>query len=137
MKQLEKKGLKNQVGAWGELIVANRLTKQGFQIIDTNYLMKWGEIDIVAREKETLHFIEVKTVSHETKNRLKWAISHETWCPEENVHRKKLERLGRTIQTWITEKSYTGNWQFDVAVVRIVLKEKYATVKWIGNVIID
>ncbi len=137
MKQADKLGKRNQIGAWGEEIAAGAIIRRGMTILETNYLKKWGEIDIVAREKDILHFVEVKTVSYETKPRLQWAISHETWRPEDNVHRAKLLRLSRTIATWIAEHRYTGNWQIDVAVVRLVEIEKYATVNFIWNVIMD
>ena len=139
MKQVDKQGKKNQVGAWGEQIAANYLKKRGFAIIDTNYLKKWGEIDIVARETgsngQKVHFIEVKTVSYGTKSDLQTAISRGTWRPEENVHQAKLKRLHRAIESWIMEHQYVGEWQIDVAAVRLVPREKYATVKYMRNII--
>ena len=83
MKQRLKQGEKNQIGAYGEQIAVNYLKKQGFIILDTNYLKKWGEIDVVARKTSIIHFVEVKTVSYETQHRLKAAVSHGTWRPEE------------------------------------------------------
>lgn len=136
MKQGNKKGLKNKIGAIGEQIAANHYGNKGFSGIETNYLKKWGEIDIVARGTDRVHFIEVKTVSYETKAKLAWVLSHETWRPEDNVHRAKLERLYRTIQSWILENKYEGDWQIDVAIVRLVPREKFATVKIISNVIL-
>ena len=139
MKQDQKQGKKNQTGAYGEQIAVNYLKKNGFLILDTNYLKKWGEIDIVAREtqqkSQTIHFIEVKTVSYETKSDLQKAVSHGTWRPEENVHYAKIQRLNRAIESWIMEHSYDGQWQIDVMAVRIVPREKYATVKYLPNVI--
>lgn len=137
MKQTDKQGKKNAVGACGEQIAVNYLIKKRFDILDTNYLKKWGEIDIVARETDKIHFIEVKTVSYETKNDLKQAISRGTWRPEENVHAKKILRLNRAIESWIFEHKYDGEWNIDVVAVRIVPREKYASVKYIPNIIID
>ena len=140
MKQDEKQGKKNQTGAYGEQIAANYLNKNGFTIIDINYLKKWGEIDIVARETQQkvqiIHFIEVKTVSYETMSDLQEAVSHGTWRPEENVHYAKIQRLNRAIESWIMEHNYDGLWQIDVMAVRIVPREKYATVKYLPNVIV-
>ena len=77
MKQTEKKGSRNQTGALGEKIAADYLKKQGFSILDTNYLKKWGEIDIVARgtgvNDQIVRFVEVKAVSYETKADLETA----------------------------------------------------------------
>lgn len=136
MKQTEKQGEKNRTGAIGEEIACKWLDRKGLKIVDRNYLKKWGEIDIVAHETGIYHFIEVKTVSYETKADYQYSISHETWRPEDNVHNAKLKRLARAIQSWISEHRYTGNWQIDVVVVKIVPRERFATVKMIKNVII-
>ncbi|MCB9814555.1 YraN family protein [Candidatus Nomurabacteria bacterium] len=135
MKQTDKQGRKNEIGAYGEEIAINYLKKLGFTILDTNYLKKWGEIDIVARETDKIHFIEVKTVSYETKIDLKNAISRGTWRPEENVHVSKIQRLNRAIESWIMENNYNDEWEIDVIAVRMVPREKYATVKYIESVV--
>lgn len=140
MKQTDKSGKRNQIGAWGESIAVSYLEKQGFQIVERNYLKKWGEIDIVARETngscQKVRFIEVKTVSYETISALKAAISRGTWRPEENVHEKKLLRMHRAIESWLLENHCEDEWEIDVVAVRIVPREKYASVKYISNIII-
>ena len=109
MKQTDKKGKRNKIGAFGEEIAKKYLENKGFSIINQNYLKKWGEIDIVAHETvsghKTVHFIEVKTVSYETKSDLNRAVSYGTWRPEENVHYKKIQRLSRAIESWIMENN--------------------------------
>ena len=75
--------------------------------------------------------MEVKTVSHETSAYL---VSHETWMPEENVQRHKLQKLFRTIETWLLEYAYEGEWQLDVAAVRIDVPHKSGRIKMIENV---
>ncbi|MEY2665015.1 MAG: hypothetical protein RLZZ480_120 [Candidatus Parcubacteria bacterium] len=139
MKQSDKKGDRNKVGAYGEDIAAKYLEKLGYKIISRNYLKKWGEIDIVSREtlenKPIIHFVEVKTVSYETKEMLQRAVSYGTWRPEENVHHKKIERMNRTIESWLMENDCSLEWQIDIVSVRIVPREKYATVRYIANII--
>lgn len=136
MKQSHKKGIKNQVGAYGEQIVCTYLKKRGFTILNTNYLKKWGEIDIVARETDKIHFIEVKTVSYETKQQLEAAVSHGTWRPEENVTAFKVIKLQRVIESWLLENNCDLEWQIDIAAVRIVTREKFASVKYLPNIIV-
>lgn len=132
MKQDQKQGAKNKIGAYGEEIAVNFLKKRNFVVLEVNYLKKWGEIDIVARGTDNkVRFVEVKTVSYETKDDLQTAISHGTWRPEENVHFSKLQRLNRAIESWIMENDYDGDWEIDVIAVRVVPREKYATVKYI------
>ena len=52
---------KNTYGKKGELIAANYLKKQKYKIIKMNYKNQIGEIDIIAKDKDYLVFIEVKT----------------------------------------------------------------------------
>ncbi len=85
MKQELKQGNKNRIGAIGEQIAANYLKKLGYEIITKNYLKKWGEIDLVARGTSTVRFIEVKTVSYETKELLQSAISRGTCVLRKNL----------------------------------------------------
>lgn len=127
----------NQIGKIGENIAAKWLITRGYTILERNYLKKWGEIDIVAHETDRVHFIEVKTVSHETKAELEDAISRGTWRPEEKVHNTKLLRLGRVVETWIAEHRVFEDWQIDVLAVRIVPSLKYARVSFIENVILE
>ena len=128
------------MGAYGEQIAVNYLKNKGFTVLDINYLKKWGELDIVAREtvgsKQIVHFVEVKTVSYETKAALTNAVTHETWSPEDNVHFKKIQRMNRTIESWLSENNCDLDWQIDIAAVRIVPREKYASVKYIPNIIL-
>jgi putative endonuclease len=140
MKQANKKGKNNKTGALGEEIAVTYLQKKGFSVIEKNYLKKWGEIDIVSRETtdggEKVRFVEVKAVSYETKEELNKAISRGTWRPEENVHFKKLQRLNRAIESWIMDNNYDGDWEIDVIAVRLVTREKYASVKYIPGVVL-
>lgn len=53
-----------EVGRWGETLAAEYLEKRGFKLLDRNWKTpRWGEIDIVAKDKDTLVFVEVKTRS--------------------------------------------------------------------------
>ena len=52
---------KKELGKKGEEIAIRFLKKKGYRILEKNYVCKMGEMDIIAREKDTLAFIEVKT----------------------------------------------------------------------------
>lgn len=127
----------NVIGKIGEDIACNWLISNDFQIIQRNYLKKLGEIDIVARETAKIHFIEVKSVSYGTKEELEYAVSHETWRPEENVHREKIRRMKNAIQTWLLENKYKGRFQIDIMTVRLVVEGKFAQVNMLDNVIFE
>ena len=55
------KDQKKELGKKGEELALKFLKKNGYRIFVTNYVCKMGEVDIIAREKDTLAFIEVKT----------------------------------------------------------------------------
>jgi putative endonuclease len=48
-------------GEKGEALAVHRLKKAGYKIIETNYRTRLGEIDIVAKENDTIVFVEVKS----------------------------------------------------------------------------
>lgn len=52
-----------QVGNLGEEAAANYLRNEGYVILERKYRRKIGEIDIIAKNKQTLVFIEVKARS--------------------------------------------------------------------------
>lgn len=130
-------GTHNQTGATGELIVRSWLKNKGFLIVADNYQKPWGEIDIIAAAENVIHFVEVKTVSYDSKAFLRAAVQKGGWRPEEQVHVKKMQKIQRTIESWLLENQYEGKWQIDVAAVRLVPQERYATVKFIDNVIFE
>lgn len=54
---------KQVLGAWGEQLAVDFLIRQGYEIVEQNFVCPTGEIDIVARYNDAVSFIEVKTRS--------------------------------------------------------------------------
>lgn len=54
---------KKILGNLGENLVAELLKAQGWQILATQWHCRWGELDIVACDRQWLIFVEVKTRS--------------------------------------------------------------------------
>ena len=123
-----------EVGEIGEHIAAKYLQQQDHAILDCNFRRTWGELDIVSERGGVVHFVEVKTVSYETKSELQIATRSGTYRPEEQIDDKKLQKLKRTISSWVTANQYTGDVQLDVVSVRVVIANKYATVEYFSNV---
>lgn len=126
-----------QIGNLGETIAARYLASLGFTVLSRNYRKKFGELDIIALKDKIVHFVEVKSVSYETRQQLEHALEYQSWRPEEKVHRFKMGQISRTLESWIAEKGYEGEWSIDVIAVRIVPRETYATVNFIENVIFE
>lgn len=53
-------GINNDLGAWGEKLAADYLRRKHYRIIQTGYHSRFGEIDIIARYRNYLVFVEVK-----------------------------------------------------------------------------
>ena len=68
---------KRAVGAYNEEIAAAHLRKQGLDIIERNYRVRAGEIDIIARDGEYLVFCEVKYRSSKDAGGASYSISPE------------------------------------------------------------
>ena len=49
------------LGRWGEAAAADYLRKKGYKIVASGYRTKTGEIDLIAENRKTLAFVEVKT----------------------------------------------------------------------------
>lgn len=55
-----------KVGVMGELATRKFLESKGLQFLEANYRAKTGEIDLILKSKDRIHFIEVKTVTRGT-----------------------------------------------------------------------
>lgn len=112
--------------------------QQGFMVLDQNYLKRWGEIDIVAQQRQIMHFVEVKTVSREILQTVADMVSREMHRPEDNISRRKLQRLQRAISSYAEEKALPADleWQIDVITVTLDRRNHRARVKWMPNVIL-
>ena len=61
---VKRPGPKQRTGAFGEQVTAKYLTERGDEILDRNWRIREGEIDIVSLDGEGIfHFVEVKTRS--------------------------------------------------------------------------
>lgn len=47
-------------GSWGENLALRYLQQRGFMLVERNYRTRYGEIDLVVRDGDSLVFVEVK-----------------------------------------------------------------------------
>jgi putative endonuclease len=111
-----------EIGKWGENMATEYLITNGHEIVFQNYRSVYGEIDIITRKENKIHFIEVKTVSRETlKN-----VIHETHSPEENVHNYKISRICRSAEYFMFEnRLYNIYFQIDLITIRIIGEDEH------------
>lgn len=64
-----------QFGKKSESIAVRHLKKNGYKILEQNYRNKIGEIDIIAKDKGTLVFVEVKAGRTHFFGNPKWTVT--------------------------------------------------------------
>lgn len=84
---------KNELGAKGEDLAIRYLKKRGYRIIERNYRVKLGEIDIIAEQGDDLVFIEVKTRSDTSFG-----------SPFESITVQKQKQLSKVALEYIGKK---------------------------------
>ena len=95
------------LGARGEALACTLLKEKGYKIIERNFKTPIGEIDIVAREGQTLVFVEVKTRESTAFGSAKWAVD-----------RKKQQKLSRVALYYLNLKAWKDlPARFDVVAV--------------------
>jgi putative endonuclease len=96
-----------ETGKEGEKIALAYLKKKGYRIVEQNYRCPIGEIDIVARDKNELVFVEVKT-------RKSVALGY----PEQAVGSKKQKKISHLALWYLQEKKLIGSRaRFDIVAI--------------------
>ncbi len=121
-----------KIGEACEHIACRYLTRKGYFILERNYTKKCGEIDIIARKGNVLHFIEVKSKT----SSLDYTQKIDDYRPEDNMHFWKIERIKKTIQLYLYERRVEGDWKFDLAVVYLNTESKQAKIKFMEDIIL-
>ena len=124
---------KQKVGNLGEDLACEFLRRQGHSIVDRNYRKKWGEIDIVSKKDDILHFVEVKT------NSVREGFKELGYRPEENVRSWKMKRMSRAIRTYLLDKRVSDEQELEVDVMAVLLdfSSKKAKIRIIPNVLLN
>lgn len=94
---------KQLTGKWGEHEAIRLLKAQGLEVIEANWIFLHLEIDIVAKDGDTLVIVEVKTRS-----------SNEYGEPETFVTRAKQKKLIRAANWYLHNKNLNMEVRFDV-----------------------
>ena len=94
---------RHALGKRGEQAAVGYLRRGGYEIVERNVRSRLGEIDLIARHREVLVFVEVKTRS-----------SGEFAPPELSVDRKKRRKLYDLAQAYLGKQAEPVNCRFDV-----------------------
>lgn len=109
------------LGRVGEELAADFLKKNGYRILARNYKTKLGEIDIIARDKQTVCFIEVKTRQ-----------SSNFGLPQEAVFKAKQRQIAKAALVFLKEnRLLEKSARFDV--VSVMSSEDAPKIELIKN----
>ena len=109
------------IGALGEKIALDCLLYKNYELIMTNYSTRFGEIDLIMRDKERLVFVEVKT-----KKGLNWG------SPEEMFTRGKYKRVKRMASVYLKGREVAC--RIDMVAVVLDSNNESVSVKHYENV---
>ena len=88
---------KHVLGKYGEMMAADFLARQGYEIVERNWHCRQGELDLIAKDQDQWVFVEVKTRSSKTAD-----------SGFEAVDQLKLQKLRRTIARWCELKQISS-----------------------------
>jgi len=108
---------------FGEDQACRFLKKKGCRILERNYRTPQGEIDIIARTKDTLIFVEVKT-----------RCSDRYAQPWEAVGFKKRKSLRTAAKIYLRERPPEKDMEVRFDIISIVLNDSLqAQIEWMQN----
>jgi len=117
--------IRKETGILGEKLARDFLKKRGYRIIETNYRCRYGEIDIIARHKGYLVFIEVRTKTN-----------HNYGAPEESITTTKKTRMRRTAEYYYqSHEKLPESWRIDFVAVELDERGKPGRIENIENAV--
>lgn len=95
------------IGAGKEREAVKALKKRGYKILETNFLIKGGEIDIIAKHKDTIVFVEVK-----------YRKSNDFGFAQETVIFSKQKKIIKAALLYLQKNNIKdSNIRFDIAAI--------------------
>lgn len=122
---------KVRLGQQGENLAKEYLEKQGYQVLHTNYRIKrWGELDIIAVDNDTLVFVEVKTRKYPQRTKAYHAMD-----------KRKIRALKRSAYRFLVEQRDTPQfrqlpqaYRLDLVTVEFKAQEEKPFIKLYKNI---
>lgn len=114
---------KRKLGRFGEDIAVNFLENNGIKVINRNYFTKYGEIDLIGFEKETIIFTEVKL-----RNNNNFGL------PIESITKSKYNRYKNAIELFLQDTMINYNdIRFDIICIYNYKYNDEYKIEWLKN----
>jgi putative endonuclease len=116
---------RQRLGVWGEKIAETYLVQRGLELLFRNYRTRYGEIDLVMKDRETIVFVEVKT-----------RTNLDFGNPEESITFKKRNRMLRSAEACVQQHpEWGGFYRIDVLAVNGSPQDADPEIVWFENAI--
>jgi putative endonuclease len=96
----------NELGKLGEELAVAFLQKNGYDILETNWVFQKAEIDIIAKRENVLAVVEVKTRS-----------SIDFGSPQDFVKPKKIQLLVKAVNEYVISNDLDVEIRFDIIAI--------------------
>ena len=96
----------NDLGKLGEEMAVEFLQKEGYEILETNWVFQKAEVDIIAKKENILAIVEVKTRS-----------SLDFGLPQDFVKPKKIQLLVKAVNEYVISNNLDVEVRFDIIAI--------------------
>ena len=102
----------------------SHVKKEGYLILDQNAHFHWGEIDIIAKDKNEIVFIEVKT-----------RRAGGAYTPEEGMTTSKMAHLMKSVHFYLLKNHLEHMpWRVDLIAIEISVDSPDKKLRWYKNI---
>jgi putative endonuclease len=118
---------RRETGILGEKLACEFLGNNGYKIIERNFRCPRGEADIIAQQKDTLVFVEVRTKT-----------SRRFGSPEESITQTKMEHMRNVAaHYWQSHNNLPESWRIDVIAIEMDNRGHACRIELIENAVCD
>lgn len=97
---------RKETGKVGEELARTYLEEHGYKIVEQNWHTRYGEIDLIAENKDFVAFVEVRT-----------RVGEQFGMPEETLNYTKMQRILRNAHGYMGRKRTTKPYRIDAICV--------------------
>jgi putative endonuclease len=101
---------RHRLGRLGEDVAAAHLERLGYRVLARNHRTRWGELDLVVSDDETIVFVEVKT---------RRAGSGSPWDALDDGKRRQVRTMAAAWLNGVVDRPYYAELRFDAIGVTI------------------